>query len=220
MLYLPLILGALTMVCAYLLGSISFAVIFTRLFTKKDVRDYGSGNAGMTNVMRVSGVLPGILTFVFDFLKGFAAAYFGGYFFSLLYAQTGNIIFAPIFGRLLGTMFCMIGHAFPIFFKFKGGKGVATGVGAYFAVAPISSVLGLVAFGVTFGITGIISLGSLIGTATVVITAFLFFADKAVPLIPQIIIGLVSASIIFFRHKENIVRLIHGEEKKLKVKEK
>ncbi len=218
--YLPYIWGLLVLVGAYLIGSISFAVIFSKLFTKKDVRDFGSGNAGMTNVMRVSGVLPGVLTFVFDLLKGFAAACFGGYFFSLIYAETGNIIFSDIYGRLLGTMFCMLGHVFPIFFGFKGGKGVATGVGAYFAVAPISSVLGLAAFGVTFGITGIISIGSLIGTATVVITAFAFFADKAVPLIPQAIIGLISASLIFFRHKENIIRLIHGEEKKLKVKKK
>lgn len=213
------IITALTFViCAYLLGSISFAVIFTKLFSHKDVRDFGSGNAGMTNVMRVAGALPGILTFVFDFLKGFVSAIIGGIVFTYLFETSGLSVFAPIYGKVLGAFFCMLGHVFPIFFKFKGGKGVATGVGSFFAVCPVAAACGLGLFAILFIITRIISLSSLAGTAAVVLVFVFFYLDTAFPVLPQIVLSMLIAFIIFAKHKENIIRLIHGEEKKLKVK--
>ena len=214
-----LLIALLSCLVAYLLGSISFAVVFSRLFSHKDVRDFGSGNAGMTNVMRVSGALPGILTFVFDFLKGFASAYLGGVVFSYLFEATSNPVFHSVYGQLVCAFFCMLGHVFPVFFKFRGGKGVATGVGAFFAICPIAAATGFGVFAVLFLITGIISLSSLMGTASVVVV-FLILMNTSINVIPQIVLSASIALIIFIKHKENIIRLIHGEEKKLKVKKK
>ena len=220
MLNSPVFLAVAVIIGSFLIGSVSFAIIFTKLFSNKDVRDFGSGNAGMTNVMRVSGPLPGILTFVFDFLKGFVAAYIGGIAFERIFEETENIIFSPIYGKLICALFCMIGHVLPIFFSFRGGKGVATGVGAFFAVCPVAAASGLGIFAVLFIITRIISLSSLAGTAAVVLVFDFFYLDSTAPILPQIIIGMLIAFIIFAKHKENIFRLIHGEEKKLKVKKK
>ncbi len=219
MLSTHLLIALLSCLVSYLLGSISFAVVFSRLFSHKDVRDFGSGNAGMTNVMRVSGKLPGILTFIFDFLKGFFSAYIGGVVFSYLLEATSNPVFHSVYGKLICALFCMFGHVFPVFFKFRGGKGVATGVGAFFAICPIAAATGLGVFAVLFLITGIISLSSLMGTASVVVV-FLILMDTSVNVIPQIVLSISIALIIFIKHKENIIRLIHGEEKKLKVKKK
>lgn len=204
--------------CDYIVGSISFAIIFTWLFSKKDVRDFGSGNAGMTNVLRVSGALPGVLTFVFDFLKGYAAAYFTGIVFSYVYSATGDETFSVVYGRLLGGFICMIGHILPVFFKFRGGKGVATGVGAFFAICPAAAAIGLGVFAVCMLISRIISLSSLAATAGVVVSFIIIGIDTSAPIIPQIIMSIVLGTLIFIKHKDNIVRLLHGQEKKLSIK--
>lgn len=117
-------------IAAYFIGSVNFAVIFARAFLKKDVRNLGSGNAGATNVMRTAGFLPGILTFVCDALKGFLASYLGKLVFGLV-MSSGIDWLDPIYGAYLCGIACMLGHVFPIFFQFKGGKGAATSVGIY-----------------------------------------------------------------------------------------
>lgn len=214
----PIITAIVLIVASYLLGSISFAVIMSKLFVKKDVRDFGSGSAGMTNVMRTAGKLPGILTFILDFAKGFGASLAGKLIFAELYKATSNDWFAPIFGALCCSLACLLGHVFPVFFQFKGGKGVATGVGAYFAISPLAALLGLVSFAIIFAITRIVSVGSLVGTAVVVLCAITFKLDFDFAVVPQILLGLAMGGTIFAKHKANIVRLIHGEEKKLTVK--
>ncbi len=201
---------------AYLIGSINFAVIFSNIFTGKDVRESGSGNAGTTNVMRTAGFLPGILTFVCDALKGFVGAFIGKQVFAWLYLQTGLMLFNSVYGAYICYIFVMIGHILPVFFQFKGGKGIAASVGGFAVCCPIAIIIGLCAFAVSLLISKIVSVGSLIATVFVVSLAIVF-ADASVPVLPQIIMAVIAGGIVFFTHKSNIERLIKGEEKKLTI---
>lgn len=203
-------------IVAYLIGSINFAVIFSNIFTGKDVRKSGSGNAGTTNVMRTAGVLPGILTFVFDAAKGFVGAFVGKFAFTYLLEETGSAVFTPIYGAYICYIFVMIGHIYPIFFGFKGGKGIATSVGGFAVCCWPAIVIGLCAFAVSTVISKIVSLSSLIATIFVVVFAIVF-VDTSVTVWPQIVMAFMAGGIVFFTHRTNIVRLIHKEEKKLTI---
>lgn len=205
-----------TIVAAYLIGSINFAVIFAKAFTKRDVRELGSGNAGATNVLRSAGVLPGVLTFGFDALKGFVACYMGKIIFEYIFAQTGAELSKSIIGAYICGVACMLGHIFPFFFGFKGGKGVAISVGIFAVCCPIAIIVGLCVFiAVTF-ISKYVSLGSVLATITVVVLS-IFFTDKSAPIFPQIIAILTMGSIVIIKHKDNIKRLLAGNESKIKM---
>lgn len=214
--YIFIIIGAL--IAAYLIGSVNFAVIFSKLFTGKDVRDSGSGNAGATNTLRTVGVIPGLLTFVLDALKGFAACYIGKISFAYLYAQTSIEWLNSTYGAYLCCIAVMLGHIFPVFFGFKGGKAVACSVGTFAVCCPIAIVLGLVGFAVSMIASRIVSLSSLIATVIVVSASVIyqFVADDITyNIIPVIIISLIAGAIVFIKHKDNIIRLAKGEEKKI-----
>ena len=211
--------AVLVTIIAYLLGSLNFAVIFTKIFLKSDVRDFGSGNAGTTNVMRVGGFLPGALTFIFDALKGFFACYFGKIVFDYI-ANNSDLSWAnAVYGAYICGVACMIGHVFPIFFQFKGGKGVATSVGIFAVCCPIAIILGLVTFAALTFITRIVSISSLTATVVVVVLSIVFNSSEAL-LWPQAVLAVVMGAIVFVKHKENIKRLIAGQEKKLSVRRK
>ena len=206
----------ITLVAAYLIGSINFAVIFSKLFNKIDVRETGSGNAGATNVLRTNGILPGVLTFICDLLKGVASSAIGLFMFSYLYAKTGSPAFVPIYGAYACGVACMIGHVFPVFFDFRGGKGVATGAGVFFVCSPYAILIGLAVFVIFVLVTKIVSLSSLAGTFTTVVLGIVFNTKgDDVLLLPQIVIALSMGVIIFLKHTSNIKRLISGEEKKI-----
>lgn len=205
--------AAITIIAAYLLGSINFAVIFTKIFIKEDVRNLGSGNAGTTNTMRVAGFLPGALTFLCDVLKGFVACALGRYIFGYIAAQ-GFDWASAVFGAYLCGVACMMGHMFPIFFGFKGGKGVAVSVGIFLICSPLSILLGLAVFAVVLLVSRMVSVASLVATVTVVVLSVVF-RDTAVPFLTQIIPTLVMGSAIFIKHSENIKRILSGEESKL-----
>ena len=199
-------------VIAYLLGSINFAVIFANIFLKKDVRELGSGNAGTTNVMRTAGFLPGALTFVCDALKGFAACFIGKMLFIHAYPDTIPWIYVAY---MCGVA-CMLGHVFPIFFRFKGGKGVATSVGIFAVCCPIAIIIGLTVFALMTIITKIVSLSSLIATVTVISLSIVFYDSEADIVLPAVL-SIAMGVIVFLKHKDNIKRLAKGEEKKIKV---
>lgn len=202
---------------AYLLGSINFAIIFTKAFVHRDVRDFGSGNAGMTNVLRVVGKKAGILTFICDGLKGFVACLVGRYIFAYLLSTTSNVIFNPVYGAYICGVAVMVGHVLPVFFEFKGGKGVAVSVGIFLVCNPIAIASGLACFILLLLISRIISISSL--TATVIVVSLAMVFDNADALFwPQAISAIIMGVIIFVKHRENIGRLIRGEEKKLAVK--
>ena len=209
-----MIIAVAVVVFAYLVGSINFAVIFSKMFIKKDVREIGSGNAGATNVLRSGGILPGALTFVFDALKGFVASFAGKIAFDYLFNQTQKDIFIPIYGALLCGIACMLGHVFPIFFQFKGGKGVATSVGIFAVCSPIAIIIGLTVFAMITAITKYVSLASVVATVVVVVTSLIFRISDA-PILPQFIMIFIMGFIVIFKHKDNIKRLLNGTENKI-----
>ena len=214
--YIFIIIGAL--IAAYLIGSVNFAVIFSKLFTGKDVRDSGSGNAGATNTLRTAGKLPGILTFVFDAVKGFAACYIGKVSFGYLYSVTSNEWLNATYGAYFCCIAVMLGHIYPVFFGFKGGKAVACSVGTFAVCCHIAIILGLTGFAVSLIISKIVSLSSLIATVIVVGTSVIYqfvAADITYNIIPIIVLSLIAGFIVFIKHKDNISRLIKGEEKKI-----
>lgn len=204
-------------IAAYLLGSVNFAVIFAEAFLKKDVRKLGSGNAGTTNVMRTAGFLPGALTFVCDALKGFAACFIGRAVFDYAYSASGSEWALPVYGAYLCGVACMIGHVFPVFFQFRGGKGVATSVGIYAVCCPPAIAIGLAVFAAAVLITRIVSLSSLAATVTVITLSIVFF-DGSEGLIVSSVLSVAMGVIVFAKHAENIKRLIKGEEKKIKIR--
>lgn len=202
-------------IIAYLLGSINFAVIFANIFLKKDVRELGSGNAGTTNVMRTAGFLPGALTFICDVLKGFAACFIG----KMLFIHAFPDTIPWIYVAYMCGVACMLGHVFPIFFRFKGGKGVATSVGIFAVCCPIAIVIGLTVFAIMTLITRVVSLSSLVATVTVISLSLVFYnseANIALPAVLSISMGVT----VFLKHKDNIKRLFKGEEKKITVRRK
>ncbi len=204
-----------TVIAAYLIGSINFAVIFAKAFMKRDVRELGSGNAGATNVMRNAGLLPGILTFVFDALKGFVACYLGRVIFDYMYTQTGDELLRGIIGAYLCGLACMVGHVFPLFFNFKGGKGVATSVGIFAVCCPVAIIIGLSVFAIVLIVSKYVSLSSVLAAITVVVLSIIF-CDKTALLLPQIVLALAMGAIVIGKHKENIKRLTAGNESKIK----
>ncbi len=206
--------AVITVIAAYLIGSVSFAVIFSAVFIKKDVRELGSGNAGTTNMMRVAGFLPGALTFICDALKGFAACYIGKLIFEYAYSQTESMWLHSSFGVYLCGLACMLGHMYPIFFQFKGGKGVATSVGIYAVCCPIAIISGLGVFALSTIISKIVSLSSLLATVTVIVLSLIFHDDGGT-FVLQALPSIAMGALVFFKHRENIVRLANGNENKI-----
>lgn len=203
---------------SYAFGSISFAVLISKLFVKKDVRDYGSGNAGMTNVVRTAGLLPGVLTLLLDFAKSAIACSIGKFIiFGYLYKTTGNDWLLPVYGVFLCGIFCQLGHIFPVFFGFKGGKGVATTVGIMLICNWKSLVIALSLFIAIFLILKIVSVGSIIAAASLPITTYIF-AENAGSALYQALLAAILSMIIIVAHRDNIVRIINGTEKPITAK--
>ncbi len=199
---------------AYLVGSINFAVIFSNVFLKKDVREMGSGNAGATNVLRNAGVLPGVLTFLCDALKGFVASFAGKLVFDYVFVATSSELALPVYGAYLCGLACMLGHVFPVFFQFKGGKGVATSVGIFAVCCPIAIISGLAVFAIITLLSRYVSLASILATL-VVVTLSLILHDKAAWFIPQAVLCVSMGVLVIAKHKENIKRLLNGTESKI-----
>jgi glycerol-3-phosphate acyltransferase PlsY len=190
-------------VVAYLLGSIPFGVIFYWLFRKGDVRSVGSKNIGATNVARTAGALPGILTLICDIIKGYAAV-------ALCFLVGLRVDSWAIAGVAL---FALAGHMFPVWLLFKGGKGIATGLGVFIGLAWHIALIALAVFIIFVVLTRIVSLSSLIATASFIILAFALGPWLGITLNLQIG-AVLGAILIFVRHYENIGRLLTGTEKK------
>ena len=211
-----ILFAVLIVIVAYLLGSICFAVVFSNHFIKADVRELGSGNAGTTNVMRVGGFLPGALTFLCDALKGFIACFAGKLVFEKVFENGEEW---AVYGAFICGVACMLGHVFPIFFQFKGGKGIATSVGIFAVCCPIAIVIGLTVFAICVLLIKIVSLSSIIATFTVVTLTIVFYNDSAL-FWPQAVLAIIMGVIVILKHLENIKRLIAGTEKKLTIRRK
>ena len=211
---LPIVFAVLAAVAAYAIGSINFAIIISKIWIKRDIRKFGSGNAGATNVVRSVGVVPGILTFVLDFAKGVAAAYIGYVAFGYLSAFASFPLINALNGAYLCGTICQLGHIFPLFFDFKGGKGVATTGGILLVLDWRILVVCLVAFGLPFAFSGIISLGSCITAIAMPITSIIVnIGEPWYDFTLRAVLAIIMAAAVLVRHKENIARLAKGEEK-------
>ncbi len=204
----------LTAAISYLLGSISFAVIVSRTLAKKDVRDYGSGNAGLTNVIRNFGKLPGILTLVGDFSKGVVSVFLG----RLIFAYLANL--EPQYGACIAGLFVIIGHIFPLYFGFKGGKGVLTTAGIALMIDPRVFAIVISLFIILFLITRIVSIASIIAAISYPITTYVVNALSGRPDPVDTILTAGIAVILIYMHRANIKRLLNGTEPKFERKKK
>lgn len=184
---------------SYLIGCFSSAYFLGKVSKNIDIRSYGSGNVGATNALRVLGKKMGILTFVLDILKGIIAVFLGQ-------------IILGFNGGLLASIFVVLGHNFPVFLGFKGGKGVATSLGVLLVLNWPTGLICLLIGVIFIVITRYVSLGSVMAsiTAPIVIVLTSDSIDKLLYL-TTLLLALLS----IFRHKANIVRLLKGEENKL-----
>ncbi len=192
-------------VFAYLLGSIPTAVWVGKWFYKLDVREHGSGNAGATNVMRVLGAKAGIPVLVFDMFKGWLAVYLT--FLSSFNFDSNTFVTYQI---IVGIA-AVVGHIFPIFAQFKGGKGVATVAGAVLAINPAGTLIAVAVFIVVLLSTKYVSVGSMMGGISFPITVFIIYPS---PYISMKIFSIAVAIMLITTHTKNIQRLLAGEEKK------
>lgn len=202
---------------SYLIGSIPFSIVLGKLVKGVDIRDYGSGNPGTTNAMRVLGRKWGTIVFIFDVIKG-------GFIIFLI--QLGLFNNFELLHPLLYGLAAVIGHIVPVFLKFKGGKAVASGVGVFLFYAPMLGIIGLLGFLLGVKLTRYISIGSTLGAFAllVTVTTTYFFGpaeDSALRFLfgPRedilvLITGLIANILIFYRHRKNFVRIKNGTEPK------
>lgn len=209
---------ALSIILAYLLGSINFAVVFSKIFMKQDVRELGSGNAGTTNIMRTGGFKLGAITFIGDVLKGLLACLLGKI---ICYNAFEKSFSWAVYGAFLCGLACMLGHVFPIYFQFKGGKGIATSVGIFAICCWPAILIGLLVFAIGVFLTKIVSVSSIAATVTV-ITCTLVFSDIGINVHaefwPQALLAFLMGALVIAKHSSNIKRLLTGTEKKLTIR--
>jgi glycerol-3-phosphate acyltransferase PlsY len=198
---------ALSVVLAYLLGSIPSAVWIGKRFHSIDVREHGSGNAGTTNTIRVLGWATGIPVLIIDIIKGWLAAMLP-LFFHLAAPESALLINL----QLMTGIIAIIGHVFPVFAGFRGGKGVATVFGVFLALQPLLTLCVMAVFLAVFFITGIVSVSSMSAGASFPVFLFLFFDT---PSVLFKIFAIIVGAALLFTHRENIRRIWRGEEKKL-----
>ena len=182
---------------SYLMGSIPFGFILTKIFLKKDIREIGSGNIGATNALRTGNKVLGYSTLILDILKAILP---------VIYVK---IIYQDFL--YIASLCAFLGHVFPIWLKFKGGKGVATYLGILFAINFYFGIIFIVSWFITFFISKFSSLSSLIGAASIPI--YLLFLSQ----FDQVIFFTIMFVLIFFTHRENIKRLKNKEETKTKI---
>jgi glycerol-3-phosphate acyltransferase PlsY len=189
----------LLLALSYLMGSIPFSYLVARWFGVGDVRRVGSGNVGATNVMRSAGKTAGALAFLLDAAKGGAATY--------LVQRVGP---GDVLVPSLAAIAAVLGHVFPVWLRFRGGKGVATGAGSFFPLAPGAAALSMVVFAAMLAVTRYVSISSIVAAASLPILAACFGASPAVWLSAALCVG-----VIVWKHRPNLARLARGEERRV-----
>jgi glycerol-3-phosphate acyltransferase PlsY len=193
----------LLLIGAYLLGSIPFGIILARVFAGADVRAAGSGNIGATNVARVAGPLPGILTLLLDALKGALAVYIAG-----------RVTDHSSTWMMLAGDVSLIGHCYPIWLRFKGGKGVATALGVFAVLCLPAAVSALLFFLIVVAIWRYVSLGSIAAAAAMPLLIYFLWAPHHAPPLIVSFGTLFASSLVIFKHDANMQRLVEGTEKR------
>ncbi|MBS5702847.1 MAG: glycerol-3-phosphate 1-O-acyltransferase PlsY [Butyricicoccus pullicaecorum] len=179
---------------AYLLGSLSFAIIICKLTLGKDIRSYGSGNAGLTNAYRTMGAGKTLLVLFGDIAKAAAALAIGG-------------VLAGMMGKLVAGIFVILGHVFPVYFGFRGGKGVLVGATMLVFLDWRIFLVALVLFVIAVALTRWVSLGSILGAISFPITMQIFYGDARL----SVVAALMAAAVVFM-HRSNIKRILSGTE--------
>ena len=183
--------------CSYLMGSIPFGFLITKIILKKDIREIGSGNIGATNALRTGNKLVGYSTLILDIVKAIIP---------VIYVKMNypELIY-------IASLCAFLGHVFPIWLKFNGGKGVATYVGILFSINILLGLIFVISWGVIFLISKYSSLSSIIGSLSVPLYLFITTEKSSV------IFFITMFVLIFFTHRENIIRLKNREESKTKI---
>jgi glycerol-3-phosphate acyltransferase PlsY len=200
-----MILIAGLLLLAYLLGSVPSAVWIGKSFFGKDVREHGSGNAGATNTFRVLGWKPGSIVFTLDTIKGFLAVY------AINYTTANEYKYGTFFFIIAGLL-AVMGHIYPVFAQFRGGKGVATMLGVILGIHPVPAALALSVFIIVFVLTRFVSLGSLSAAVSFPLLIFILYPETDIYLKG---FSVLLASILFFSHRANIKRLLMGTENRI-----
>ena len=186
---------------AYILGSIPFGLILAKLFGRTDVRKGGSGNIGATNVARVVGPLAGILTLILDVAKGSAAV--------LLAAELSQV---SATWMMIAALAALVGHCFPVWLKFKGGKGVATAAGMFLVLCPLAFLGSVILFVLVVTFWRYVSLGSISAAAAMPLLMYFLWAPRHAPPLVITFGSLAAAVLIVCKHAGNIRRLAQGVE--------
>jgi glycerol-3-phosphate acyltransferase PlsY len=194
-------------ILGYLIGAIPCGVIVSRLSRGIDVREHGSGSMGMTNVMRTVGRKAGLLVLIADLLKGASVV-------ALAWPIIGSGSDTFAWGCAAGGVAAVIGHSWPIYVGFRGGRGIATGFGALLVICWPVALISLAVFGIVVGVSRYISLGSIMAAITMLLSMIPFVVyDKEH--VASIVFASVVAAIVIFRHRGNIRRLSSGTESKV-----
>lgn len=195
--------SVLVVIVAYLIGSIPFGYLIVRLSGAGDVRETGSGGTGATNVSRRAGKAAGVLTLVLDVVKGSLAVLIAGWF------SEGWLV-------TLAAIAVVVGHIFPVWLGFRGGKGVATAVGVFLMVAPFALLCAGIIFGAVVSLTRYVSLASLSAAASIPLFIWLqnLLIQSRAEIKAPLTAALVTALLIIFAHRGNITRLVSGTEPK------
>lgn len=200
----------LVLIAAYLLGSIPFGYLIVRAKEGADVRESGSGGTGATNVSRRAGKLAGVVTLLLDALKGAAAV--------LVARWLLTDDFGVDWWVAAAAVLAVVGHCFPVWLRFRGGKGVATGVGVFLSLYPLAVACAAVVFMLAFALTRYVSLGSILGSAALPVSAWLLavYVRPVAAAGPILTAAVAAAALIILMHRANIGRLLRGAESKFK----
>ncbi len=198
----------LLILVSYLLGALPFGLLMAKLVKGIDVRRYGSGSTGMTNVLRTIGVVPALIVLALDAGKGIVAVFLARYFEAGLPVEAAAALAA------------LVGHNWSVFIRFQGGKGTATGVGALCALSPVAGLIALLVGVPAIALSRYVSLGSVLGATTGAIAVpVLAMADPSMPLgVPSYgyaIYTSIGVPLILLKHRSNLARLVRGQERKL-----
>ncbi len=207
----------LVAIIGYLLGSIPFGLIISKRKAKIDIRHYGSGRTGGTNVLRTLGRKAFLMVFALDISKGALAVVFAGLIVGQDYMIVGNSGLGLLFAQVIAALAAIVGHIWPIFVKFKGGRGVATFIGGLLALCPVAGLFSSEALIISAGLSGFASLGSIIGVVgayTILIPLTIVYGFP-IEYLGYVLIGTL---LIIFVHRGNIKRLLSGKERKLNQK--
>jgi glycerol-3-phosphate acyltransferase PlsY len=200
----PVLRHILLLLTCYLLGTIPFGIIFARIFGARDVRKAGSGNIGATNVARVAGPIPGILTLLADVAKGALAVWLAAY-----------STHSSSEWMMLAGLAALLGHCFPVWLGFKGGKGVATALGVFAMLSPLAALSALIFFAVVVAVWRFVSLGSIAAAAAMPLLIYLLWAPGHAPPLPVIFGTLFASALVVYKHDANLQRLVEGTEPRI-----